>query len=103
MGQVPLGQPEVIFWSIALETNQEFWSLVRADQSVGENVFNLKLFFSFHQFWGRGLMRWSHLWWAGMVRFQILHILEWSESSETWWDLHSDSVGSSEFQHFEGS
>ena len=42
IGQVPLGQPEVIFWSIALEADQEFWSLVRADQSVSKDIFNLK-------------------------------------------------------------
>ena len=67
MGQVPLRQPEVIFRSIALETDQEFWPLVRADQSVGKNIFNLELFFSLHQFQGRSLMRGSHLQWAGVV------------------------------------
>ena len=103
IGQVPLGQPEVIFWSIALEADQEFWSLVWADQSVGKDIFNLELLFSLYQLRGRGLMRWSHLWWAGVVGLQILHVLEWSESSKAWWDLHSHSVGSSEFQHFEGS
>ncbi len=46
---VKLGQPEVIFWSIAFESDQEFWLLVWAKQSVGENIFFLKLFFSFHQ------------------------------------------------------
>ncbi len=67
MGQVPLGQPKVILWSITFETDQEFWPFVRADQSVGKNIFNLELFFSLHQFRGRGLMRGSHLWWAGVV------------------------------------
>jgi hypothetical protein len=101
MFQVTLGQPEVILWSIAFEADQEFWSLVWANQSVGENILDLTLFFKFslHQLWGWCLMRGSNLRWAGVVGFQVLH----SESGETWWDLHSDSVGSSEFQHFEGS
>ena len=103
MGQVPLGQPEVIFWSIALEADQEFWSLVRADQSVSKDIFNLELLFPLYQLRGLGLVRWPHLWWAGVVGFQILHILEWGESVEAWGDLHSNSVGSSELQHFEGS
>jgi hypothetical protein len=67
MFQVPLGQPEVILWSIALEADQEFWSLVWADQSVGQDIFNLELFFSLHQFRGWSLMRGSHLGWAGVV------------------------------------
>ncbi len=105
MVQVPLGQPEVILWSIAFQADQEFWPLVWADQSVGKDILDLELFFSFHQFRGWSLMRGSHLGWAGVpvVGLYILHILEWSESSKTWRDLHSDSVGSSEFQHFEGS
>ncbi len=56
MFQVLLGQPEVILWSIALEADQEFWSLVWANQLVGENIFDLKLFFSFHQLGGWCLM-----------------------------------------------
>ncbi len=67
MGQVPLGQPKVIFLSIAFETDQEFWLLVRANQSVGKNIFNLELFFSLHQFWGWCLMRGSHFRQAGVV------------------------------------
>jgi hypothetical protein len=49
MFQVTLGQPEVIFWSIALEADQEFWSLMWSNQLMGKNVFNLELFFTFHQ------------------------------------------------------
>ncbi len=41
MFQVPLGQPEIILWSIAFEADQKFWSLVLADKAVGENIFNL--------------------------------------------------------------
>ncbi len=67
MGQVPLGQPKVILWSTAFETDQEFRPFVRADQSVGQNIFNLELFFPLHQFWGLGLMRGSHLWWVWVV------------------------------------
>ncbi len=49
MFQVTLGQPEVILWSIAFEADQEFWSLVLANQPVGENFFDLELFLSIHQ------------------------------------------------------
>ncbi len=44
MVQVTLGQPEVILWSIAFEVDQEFWLLVWANQSVGENILDLELF-----------------------------------------------------------
>ena len=98
-----LGQPEVILWPIVLEADQVFRSLVLADQSVGEYFFNLELFFSIYQLWGWRLMRGPDLRRAGVVGFQVLHVLEWSESGEAWRDLHVDSVGSSEFQHFEGS
>ena len=59
MFQVALGQPEVILWSIALEADQEFWSLVWADQPMGKNLFYLELFFSIHELWGWCLMRGS--------------------------------------------
>ncbi len=48
-------------------------------------------------------MRGSYLRGVWVVGFQIFHILEWSEPGKVWGDLHSDSVGSLEFQHFEGS
>ena len=92
MFQVFLGQPEVIFWPIALEADQDFWLLMWANQSVGENIFYLELFLSLHQLWGWCLMRGSNLGWEGVVGFQVLHILEWSESGKAWGDLHSDCV-----------
>ena len=103
MFQVPLGQPEVILWSTALEVNQEFWSLVWANQSVGKNIFDLELFSPLHQLWGVvPLGKVQPLVGRG-GRVSGSPRLEWSESDESWWDLHSDSVGSSELQHFEGS
>ncbi len=87
---------------MAFEADQVFWLLVWANQSMGKNIFDLELFLSLHQLGGWCFMRRSNLRWAGVVGFQVLHILEWSVSGETWWDLHLDSVGSSEFQHFEG-
>ncbi len=103
MVQVPLLQPEIILWSIAFEADQEFWPIVLANQAVGENICDIELFFSLYQLWGWLLMRGSNLRWAGVVGFQILHILKWGESGKVWWDFHLDSVGSSELQHFEGS
>ncbi len=70
---------------------------------MGMNIFNLELFFSFHQFRLGCLMGGSHLWGVGVVGLQVLHILKWSELGKAWGDLHLDSVGSSEFQHLEGS
>ena len=80
MCQVTLGQPEVILWSIAFEADQEFWSLVLANQQVGENLFDLKLFLSIHQLWGWCFMRRPDLRWVGVVGFQVLHI--WSGVSQ---------------------
>ncbi len=102
MLQVALGQPEVILWSIAFEADQELWSLVWVNQSMGENIFYLKLFFTFHQLRRQCLIRGPHFRGVGVVGFQVFHILKWSESGEVWWDLHSDSVGPSELQHLEG-
>ncbi len=34
---------------------------------------------------------------------EVVLILKLGESGEVWGDLHSDSVGSSDFQFFEGS
>ncbi len=70
---------------------------------MGENIFNIVLFFTLHQFGWGSLMGGSHLWGEGGVRFQVLHMLKWSELGKALGDLHLDSVGSSEFQHLEGS
>ncbi len=56
MFQVPLGQPEIILWSIALEADQNFWSLVWANKAVGANIFDLKLFLALYQLQGWCLM-----------------------------------------------
>ncbi len=48
-------------------------------------------------------MRGQDLWRARLIGFQIFHILKWYESGNSQIDLHSDSVGFLDFQHFEGS
>jgi hypothetical protein len=77
MLQVPLGQPEIILRSIPLEPHKIFWSLLGPDQSMGDNVFHLKLFLIIHQLWWGSLVSGSHLLRAGVIRFQVLHILKW--------------------------
>ncbi len=68
MFQVALGQPEVILQSIAFEADQEFWSFVWSNLSMGENIFYLEQFFSLHQLrWGR-LLR-GYLWGVGVIGF----------------------------------
>jgi hypothetical protein len=72
MLQVPLGQPEIIFRSVPLESHKILWSLLGPDQSMGDNVLHLKLFLIIHQFrWG-SLVSGSHLLRAGVVGFQVL-------------------------------
>ncbi len=54
--QVPLGQPEVILWTIPLEPTKVCWLFVRSYQSVCDDVFHLELLFTVHQLWWWGLM-----------------------------------------------
>jgi hypothetical protein len=95
MLQVPLGQPEIILRSVPLESHKILWSLFGPDQSMGDNVFHFELFLIIHQLWWGSLVRGSHLLWAGVIRFQVLHVLKWGQPSKSGWDFYSDSVGSS--------
>ncbi len=76
-----------------------------SDQSVGDDIFYLKLFLTIHQLWPGwgGLVRGPYLWSAGVIGLQVLHILKLGEKGEAWGDLHSDKVGPSDLQHLEGS
>ena len=71
--QVLLGQPEVILRPIPFEPHEVFWSLLGPDQSI----LHFKLFLIIHQLWWGGLVRWPDLLGAGVIRFQVLHILKW--------------------------
>jgi hypothetical protein len=46
--QVPLGQPEVVLRPVSLESDKVFWSFVRTDQSVGDDILHLEFFFVIH-------------------------------------------------------
>jgi hypothetical protein len=46
--QVPLGQPEVVLGPVSLESDKVFWSFVRTDQSVGDDILHLEFFFVIH-------------------------------------------------------
>ncbi len=55
-----------------------------------------------HQLLWWGLMNGPDLWRAGVIGLQVFHILKLCESGKSWGDLHSDSMGSLDPQHFEG-
>ncbi len=64
------------------------WLFVLSDQSVGNDIFHLKVFLIFHQLLWWGLIRGPNLWKDGVIGLQVFHILEWGESGETWGDFH---------------
>jgi hypothetical protein len=43
-----LGQPEVILRPVSLEPDKVFWSAVRTDQSVGDDILHLEFFLVIH-------------------------------------------------------
>ena len=67
MFQVLLRQPEVVLWPVSFEPNEVLWLLVRADQSVCDDVLHFKLFLVIHQLQRGGLVRWPDLWRAVVI------------------------------------
>jgi hypothetical protein len=61
-------------------------------QSVGDDIFYLKLFLTIHQLLWGGLVSGPYLWRVGVVGLQVLHILKQGELGKACWDLHLDSV-----------
>jgi hypothetical protein len=101
--QVPPGQPEVILRPVSLEPDKVFWSAVRTDQSVGDDILHLEFFFVIHQLRGWGLAGRAHVRRPGMIGFQVFHVLEWGQSGEPRGNLHPNSVRPADLQHCEGS